>query len=157
MKTLETLFQNEGKSVRTVTRNGELWFVAIDVASALGYAVPNIAISDHCKGAVHLKRIEAPSLTKSNNGIMIISERDVYRLLLRSQLPSAERFKAWVIEEFLLPIRETENSMKAEAPEVDTETIGSLKKQIEALTKAVLIASDTIEALKASERLSSNK
>ena len=42
------LFENEefGK-VRTVTIDGEPWFVGKDVAGALGYINPNEAIQDH--------------------------------------------------------------------------------------------------------------
>jgi prophage antirepressor-like protein len=34
-------------------------------------------------------------------GMTIINRGDVYRLIIRSQLPEAERFEAWVVNEVL--------------------------------------------------------
>ena len=39
-------------------------------------------------------------------GIILIHEADVYRLVMRSKLPSAERFQDWVVEEVLPTLRE---------------------------------------------------
>jgi anti-repressor protein len=38
---------------------------------------------------------------------VLIPERDVYRLVMRSKLPSAERFEEWVVGEVLPAIRKT--------------------------------------------------
>lgn len=45
-----TPFSFNGAEVRTITRDGEPWFVAVDVASLLGYSNPHKAMRDHCKG-----------------------------------------------------------------------------------------------------------
>jgi prophage antirepressor-like protein len=69
-------------------------FVARDVAMALGYVIPHKAVTDHCKGV--LKR---NILTAGGNQIaMVIPERDVYRLVMHSKLPSAEAFEEWVVD-----------------------------------------------------------
>jgi prophage antirepressor-like protein len=91
-------------SVRIVMLNGDPWFVAKDVAAALGYANTREAINMHCKylkplgGSVSLP-LEIQSHTT------IIPEKDVYRLIMRSQLPSAEKFQDWVMDEVLPDIR----------------------------------------------------
>lgn len=36
----------------------------------------------------------------------LIPESDVYRLVMRSKLPSAERFQDWVVEEVLPTLRQ---------------------------------------------------
>jgi len=49
-------------------------------------------------------------LTPSAGGpqkIKFIPESDVFRLVMRSKLPGAERFQDWVVEEVLSALRET--------------------------------------------------
>jgi len=97
-------FNNEQfGELRIVDIDGNPWFVAKDVAAALGYEKPQNAILRHCKGA--LKR---GTLTNGGDQEMtIIPESDFYRLVLRSKLPSAERFQDWVTSEVLPSIRRT--------------------------------------------------
>lgn len=95
------------QKVRTVWHEGNVWFVAKDVAECLGFTHPQSAIIDHCNHAKVLKGGETPLLTSSPRGINIIPESDVYRLVMRSKLPAAEQFQAWVCEEVLPTIRKT--------------------------------------------------
>lgn len=96
------IFENEAfGAVRVVEQNGEPWFVASDVAKALGYEKPNNAINDHCKKVSKFSYPESRQLQPYN----IIPESDVYRLVMRSNLPDAERFQDWVVEEVLPSIR----------------------------------------------------
>lgn len=96
------VFENgEFGQVRTITEDGTILFCASDVAKALGYAEPEKAVRTHCKGVSVLD-------TPTNGGIQpirYIPEGDVYRLILRSKLPSAERFEHWVMDEVLPSIR----------------------------------------------------
>lgn len=43
-------FKFQANTLRTVSLEGEHWFVAKDVAEALGYTNPSKAVGDHCKG-----------------------------------------------------------------------------------------------------------
>lgn len=90
-------------TIRTLTdENGEIWFVARDVAIALGYKNTRDAISKHCK------RVNSVAFRDGNRGnpfVTIIPESDFYRLTMRSKLPSAEQFEEWVCEEVLPAIR----------------------------------------------------
>lgn len=84
---------------------GEPWFVAKDVADALGYAKTDDAVRRHCK---HSKRMTALKQGGQRGGAQfftIIPEPDVYRLIIRSKLPAAEQFEEWVMEEVLPAIR----------------------------------------------------
>ena len=79
-----SIFNFESQSVRVVLDDSHTpMFVARDVATTLGYARPNDAIKQHCKGA------------------------DVYRLIFGSKLKSAIKFQDWVFEEVLPQIRKT--------------------------------------------------
>ena len=102
------IFENEAfGAVRVVEQNGEPWLVASDVAKALGYIDPAQAIRDNCKKVNKITqqvsttdRVHIPPIT-----FLIIPESDVYRLVMRSNLPDAERFQDWVVEEVLPSIR----------------------------------------------------
>lgn len=96
-------FDFGGEQVRVVMHDGEPWFVAADVAKILGYTNPAKAIRDHCKG-VNESFIPTPG---GRQTVKVIPERDIYRLVMRSRLPSAERFEEWVVGEVLPAIRKT--------------------------------------------------
>jgi len=102
----------EGHSIRIVTdEQGEPWFVAADVASALGYTDTDQAI------------------------LSAIPERDVYRLIMRSKLESAERFEEWVVGEVLPSIRK--NGGYIVGQEQDTPEL--------IMAKALMVAQSVIE------------
>lgn len=108
MKNAPQIFKNEefGK-ITTIEKDGEPWFIGKEVAGALGYADSKKAIKRHCKYAELLKGDAACSFTKSPFGIKIIPEKDLYRLIMKSELPSAERFQDWMMDEVLPAIRKT--------------------------------------------------
>lgn len=83
---------------------GEPWFVAKDVAQALGYIDTKQAVRDHCKHSKLLKGVNSTPLTTSPRGITIIPQGDVYRLVARSRLPGAERFESWIFDDVLVSI-----------------------------------------------------
>lgn len=97
-----TVFNNaDFGEIRTLEENGTVLFCGIDVATALGYSKPRNALATHCKGA--LKR---GALTDGGiQEMSFIPEGDVYRLIARSKLPTAERFESWVFDEVLPSIR----------------------------------------------------
>jgi hypothetical protein len=83
---------NQLDQVRTVEIDGEIWFVASDVAKVLGYSNPRDAISRHCKEKGVVKH-DIP--TKSNvQSMTLINEPNIYRLISRSKIPSAEASNA---------------------------------------------------------------
>lgn len=104
-------------AVRTVmnVEDGELYFVAKDVATALGYKKPRNAISLHCKGALTKGILTEKGIQK----LSIIPERDVYRLIFKSTLPSAEKFEEWVVNDVLPSIRKHNVYIGEEASEED--------------------------------------
>ena len=91
-------------SIRTLTEDGKVLFCGNDVARALGYNNPRDALQKHCKGVV--KR-DAPHPQSPDRKISMtfIPEGDLYRLIVHSKLPSAERFERWVFDEVLPTIR----------------------------------------------------
>lgn len=102
MNELQIFNSPEFGDIRTVEIDGKPYFVGADVAKALGYAKPNNAVSTHCRYT--LKRGIA---TKQGNmsEMVLIPEGDIYRLIIRSKLPSAEKFERWVFDEVIPSIR----------------------------------------------------
>lgn len=96
------IFNNEQfGQVRAFTLHGKDYFVGNDIARALGYVECAKAIRTHCKG---VSEMDIPT----NGGIQkmkVISEGDVYRLIVKSQLPQAEKFESWVFDDVLPSIR----------------------------------------------------
>lgn len=102
------IFENsEFGKVRTLIENdGTVLFCASDVATILGYTRPNDAVNDHCRSTVK-RRTPHPQSKDKFIDINFIPESDVYRLIIRSKLPAAEKFEKWVVEEVLPSIRKT--------------------------------------------------
>ena len=99
-------FNFHNSPVRTITDpKGEIWFCGTDVCKILGYQNSRKALQDHCKEAGVTKRY-TPT-TSGNQEITFINEPNLYRLIIKSRKPEAERFEAWVFEEVLPQIRKT--------------------------------------------------
>lgn len=126
------IFQNEEfGSVRTVEQDGKVLFCGTDIATALGYAIPHKAVREHTKGG--LKR-SIPT-AGGNQEVTFIPEGDVYRLIIRSRLPSAEKFERWVFDEVLPSIRKTAGYIAGQEQMSDSEL----------MAKALLVAQRQIE------------
>lgn len=90
--------------IRTANVDGSIYFVARDVARALGYKDTTNAIKLHCRGVVKHHLIDSIGRKQVAN---IIPEGDIYRLITHSKLPSAQKFEKWIFDEVLPTIRKT--------------------------------------------------
>lgn len=99
-----TTFSNiEFGEIRTINMDSKPYFVGSDIAKVLGYKEPHKAISRHCKGGM-----KHTILTNGGNQeVTVIPEGDIYRLIIKSKLPSAEKFESWIMDEVLPQIRQT--------------------------------------------------
>jgi prophage antirepressor-like protein len=138
--TVPAIFQNPAFGTIRVVKgaDGEPWFVASDVAKALGYENPSRAVQEHCKHVKLFKPTNSVVLFKAPRGVLIIPKGDVYRLIARSKLPTAEKFEAWVFDEVLVSVDKTGGYLTA-TPDESPEAI---------LARAVLVAQDTIARIK---------
>lgn len=135
------IFNNEEfGEVRMTEIDGKPYFVATDVATALGYINPRKAVNDHCKGVT--KRD-----TPTSSGVQqmsYINEGDLYRLIMKSKLPSAEKFESWVMDEVLPSIRKTGSYSK---PLTTSEQIRLLAQGNTELTERVDKVEDKITSI----------
>ena len=106
MNQMEIFKNPEFGSIRVIEENGKYLFCGTDVAAALGYSNPRDAIIRHCRCVV--KR-DAPHPQSPDRKISMtfIPEGDLYRLIVHSKLPSAERFNGGCSMRFCLPFVST--------------------------------------------------
>lgn len=106
-KIVPFLFEGE-QMVRVIDlHDDKLWVIGKDVAQAIGYKDTVKAVATHCKHGRPIGEGDSPSPSGIDPQTIIIPEGDMYRLILRSNLPSAERFERWVMDEVLPSIRQT--------------------------------------------------
>ena len=111
--------------------DGEPWFVAADVAKALGLGNPTMAVRNLDDDEKTLKIVEG-------HGSNLVSEAGFYKLVLRSRKPEAKAFQRWVTHE-VLPALRRDGGYMAAADETPEET----------MARAVLLAQRTIERQRA--------
>ncbi|HBH1460453.1 TPA: phage antirepressor KilAC domain-containing protein, partial [Clostridioides difficile] len=92
--------------IRMVEVDKKPYFVATDIAKCLGYANTSKAINDHCRW-VTKSYIPHPQNENKVLEVNAIPESDMYRLIVNSKLPNAEKFESWVFDEVLPTIRKT--------------------------------------------------
>lgn len=102
MNELQVFNSKEFGDIRTTEIDGKPYFVANDVARALGYKRPADAVTAHCKGSVKHRYLT----DGGEQELKVIPEGDIYRLTVRSKLPSAERFEKWVFDEVIPSIHQ---------------------------------------------------
>ena len=131
MNELQIFNNEEFGSVRTITKDNKTYFVGNDVAKALGYSETAKAIRTHCKG---VSEMDIPT----NGGIQtmkMITEGDIYRLVIKSQLPQAEKFESWVFDNVLPSIRKNGGYIAGQETLSDEEL----------MAKALLVANNKIK------------
>lgn len=102
MNELQVFNSKEFGDIRTTEIDGKPYFVANDVARALEYKRPADAVTAHCKGSVKHRYLT----DGGEQELKVIPEGDIYRLTVRSKLPSAEKFEKWVFDEVIPSIHQ---------------------------------------------------
>lgn len=102
---MNEIFNFQGQQVRTVTINGEPYFVGKDTAEILAYKEPNKAIVRHVDEDDRTKHPIIDNLGRKQE-TYIINESGLYALILGSKLPQAKEFKRWVTSEVLPTIQQ---------------------------------------------------
>lgn len=113
------VFNFEESNIRTVTRDGEPWFVAKDVCDVLAITNVSLAVNGrertkedgtrYWSGGLDTdeKGIVSVNTPGGTQGLLCVSESGVYALVFQSTKPEAKAFQRWVRHEVLPSIRET--------------------------------------------------
>lgn len=97
-------FNGQGQVRTIVDIDGNPLFCGKDVCEILGYVNASDAIKQHCKGVAKCYPLQTAGGVQD---IRFLTEPDLYRLIVSSQLPAAQAFEAWIFEEVLPTIRKT--------------------------------------------------
>lgn len=129
MNELKVFNSTEFGELGVMVIDGKEYFPATQCAALLGYKNPKDAIIRHCKGVV---KSDLPT----NGGTQMVNyipEGDLYRLIVSSKLPAAEKFERWVFDDVLPSIRKTGGYM----PNIEeiiaktaTAVVGEVMKQL---------------------------
>lgn len=98
-----TVSNSEFGKLDILVEDGKELFPATECARILGYTNPQRAIREHCKGVNNLVTPYSKGTQKKN----FITEGDLWRLIIRSRLPAAQKFEKWLFDEVLPEIRRT--------------------------------------------------
>ena len=113
MDNLKVFENDEFGQLSVIVKNNKEYIEAIEVATILGYSNPRDAVNRHCDedGVVFSDVGVVTGIRKDNSEIIqvvtkkFIDEGNLYRLIVKSKLPSAKKFEKWVMEEVLPSIR----------------------------------------------------
>lgn len=129
---IQTFTSEKFGDVRALSIDGEPWFVASDVAKALGYR-------DAEKMTRRLDADEKGTRSVGTPGgeqrMTVINEPGLYNAVLGSKVPAARDFKRWITHEVIPAIRRTGGYMVSVANETPEQT----------MARALLIAQDTMD------------
>jgi len=128
-------FAFEGRNVRWIMIDNDPWAVGKDVAEILGYSDYNAALNDHCKRLKTLNSDKTSEfgLGRSPRGMTVIPESDIYRLIVRSKKPEAEKFKRWIFEEVLPSIRKHGAYMTEDVIKKSIKGLGAIARLLDKL------------------------
>ncbi len=101
MNELKVFSNTEFGELGVMVIDGKEYFPATQCAALLGYKNAKDAIIRHCKGVV---KYDLPT-NGGTQTVNYIPEGDLYRLIVGSKLPAAEKFERWVFDEVLPSIR----------------------------------------------------
>ena len=135
MNELKVFSSSEFGELGIMLIGGKEYFPATQCASQLGYKNPKDAIIRHCKGVV---KCDLPT-NGGTQTVNYIPEGDLYRLIVSSKLPSAQKFGEWVFDEVLPSIRKSGGygiDIEAVIAKTATAVVSEVVKQILPLLKA---------------------
>lgn len=141
-------FAYQDSEVRTLTLDGQPWFVAADLTNILGLTNPSVALS----------RLDEDERSKFNLGRQgeanIVNEPGLYSLILASRKPEAKAFKRWVTHEVLPSIRKTGSytvgqPVELTGPELMAKALIEANSTLQAQAQALIEAKPKVDAFEA--------
>lgn len=139
MNELKIFNSPEFGQVRTITLDGEPWFVGKDVADALGYSNSRDALARHVDDEDKTSVVIPDTGSNYKSKATLINESGLYSLVLSSKLPTAKKFKHWITSEVLPAIRKHGGYLTPEKVEealLNPDTIIKLATELKAEREA---------------------
>lgn len=96
------VFQYNNTEIRTIEKDGVLWWVLSDVCKVLGLSTP-ARVAERLEADENgMSQIHTPG---GRQEVTVVNEPGLYSVILRSDKPEARNFKHWVIHDVLPSIR----------------------------------------------------
>lgn len=145
------IFNNpEFGDIRTVTIDGEPWFVSVDVAKALGYKkTVNMTklVDDEDKRNISSSVLEE-QVYKQNYTLGTINESGLYAAIFGSKQENAKKFKKWVTSEVLPSIRKTGGYGQPQLPDNPMELLEIHYQALKQVDSKVDVVSAEVQTVK---------
>lgn len=147
MSEMQVFQSSEFGELGVLEIDGKAYFPATACAKVLGYTNPKKAIIDHCKGVTKRDLPTNGGVQKVN----LIPEGDLYRLIVHSRLPGAERFERWIFDEVLPTIRK----QGYYAPDISRAVAQAVHTAVSEMAHALapLIAGQMAEQIQSKKRM----
>lgn len=148
-----TVSNSEFGKLEILVEDGKELFPANDCAKMLGYSNPNGAIQKHCRSILKregtLFNGTAKDGTRTTRKAMVnyIPEGDLYRLIIRSRLPAAQKFEKWLFDEVLPELRRTGGYRAKPAADLPHQWMGRGCIRIDDAAKVLGVKKDKIREL----------
>lgn len=146
--------QWNGFDIRWIAIDDEWWAVGNDVANALGYSLPQKAITDHVD-IEDMKTLTYKAFSKTEKANLwegndysdktLVSELGIYSLIFSSQLPEAKQFKRWVFT----VIQKLRKAAGLEQYEVDKVASIKFEKDADGMLSTIVPNAQPIDFIKA--------
>lgn len=139
-----TVSNNEFGKLEILMEDGKELFPGTECAKMLGYSKPGNAIRTHCQGCVKRTVVDAMGHRQIVN---YIPEGDLYRLIIRSRLPAAQKFEKWLFDEVLPELRRTGGYRAKPAADLPHQWMGRGCIRIDDAAKLLGVKKDKIREL----------
>lgn len=141
-----TVSNSEFGKLNILVENGKELFPANDAAKLLGYTNPYGAVQKHCRSLLK-REVPHPQSPDKKITVNFISEGDLYRLIIRSRLPAAQKFEKWLFDEVLPELRRTGGYRAKPAADLPHQWMGRGCIRIDDAAKMLGVKKDKIREL----------
>lgn len=141
-----TVSNSEFGKLNILVENGKELFPANDAAKLLGYTNPYGAVQKHCRSLLK-REVPHPQSPDKKITVNFISEGDLYRLIIRSRLPAAQKFEKWLFDEVLPELRRTGGYRAKPAADLPHQWMGRGCIRIDDAAKLLGVKKDKIREL----------
>lgn len=141
-----TVSNSEFGKLNILLENGKELFPANDAAKLLGYTNPYGAVQKHCRSLLK-REVPHPQSPDKKITVNFISEGDLYRLIIRSRLPAAQKFEKWLFDEVLPELRRTGVYRAKPAADLPHQWMGRGCIRIDDAAKVLGVKKDKIREL----------
>lgn len=141
MNELQIFENTEFGQVRTIQRNGEPWFVVVDICRALEIGNPSQALTRLDEDEKMTTLISNEGAASGKSSMSFVNEPGLYTLVLGSRKPEAKAFKRWITHEVIPAIRKTgtysvrDDKAAAQLKRADAMLLNARTRQFNAIMK----------------------